>query len=236
MSERLYYIDDQWVTYEQAHNEYGYTYSRPESVELFNSNCESVIVRKDTDDNTFWDSDNHVWVSDISLLHLYKSVGVTTLYRSSTPIEYDSYSSDYSSLDAGYVRVGDCITPTYELYRTLGYTDHPCIDYYVKDAVPICWYDQITELYWDSQSKSWLREPPDYENGVVLVGQMPLIDRGERFDNIEMYEVNCLVLSDTFTVDNLFDNSVLLFVNDNNAIYTMASLDEEPSETYSYDD
>ena len=66
MSEQQFYINGNWYTYEEAHNQLGITRSRPESVTFLRDDFSEVTVRKDVDDNTFYDSENHVWHEDIN--------------------------------------------------------------------------------------------------------------------------------------------------------------------------
>ena len=88
MYERLYYIDEQWYSYEEAHNLFGMTKTKPQILQLYTSNLTEVSIRKDSD-GTLYNSATHTWVEDldsftppiycrVSEEHLYK--GCKDLY------------------------------------------------------------------------------------------------------------------------------------------------------------
>ena len=74
MNDTLYLINGSWITYEEAHD-LGYTLQKPNILTFYSTDLIETPVIQDTSDNTFYDSLNQQWVSDIDDLNLYKLVG-----------------------------------------------------------------------------------------------------------------------------------------------------------------
>lgn len=180
MSEdRLYYVHNQWLTYEQAHL-YGCTRVRPEILSLYTDTVQLVSIIKDVETNTYYDSENHTWVNSISDLHLYKRLNTIILYKGDQEVSYIGYTDDINSNSANYVEIDNTIVSIISLYNTEGITEHPCEDYIITDGEYISWYDPETELYWDNRDnkKLWSPDPPvisDESDYIIPPNPIPLI-------------------------------------------------------------
>ena len=187
MSEdRLYYINNNWYTYEQAHNLFGCTHIKPNTLTFYNSSNEAVTIRQDPSDNTLYDSANQRWVQDISDLNLYNKIGVITLYKSETPTTYNTYSDHLNSDTNEYIYYNDEYTLLDSLYTNYGITNYPCQSYYVENGNLLSWYDSNTELYWDNETKQWQDTAPEYGSDFSFIAQMNTMDYGETFDSMSM--------------------------------------------------
>ena len=155
--ERLFFINGNWYTYKQAHNLFGCTKRRPQMVTLYTSSLSPVVVIRDVDDSTFYYRDNHKWVSDISYLNLYKSLGKCGLYKGETQVNNECYSSSYYNTAISIVKFNSVITDLQTLYNSEGITQYKCA-VIQKDANgnslldrngnPLVWYDKNTKKYW----------------------------------------------------------------------------------------
>lgn len=223
--ERYYYINNSWITYEEAHNQYGYTLSVPEIITLYTQTCDPVNIRKDIDDNTYYDSENKQWVSNLSIFGLYKRIGNIILFMCEQPIVYTGYTDSIIGNTANYVEIEGSLVSIEYLYGHQGITEYQCSVYYVKSGEILSWYDSIKHLYWDINRHSWSAEPPDYGNELVLVGQMPTIDYGETFIHSQMVEIPFNIY--TMPLDNSLNEKILCPVS-GISLYTMNSMDNLP--------
>ena len=193
--ERRYYIEnaiteDKWLIYDDAHR-YGCTRSKPEILTFYTSNVNPVVVRRDVDTDTLFDTSiplPHDWVNDLSDFEspLYKKIGDITLYMGENPSIYVGYATSKNSTVAtlventshdGYISIKDGSDSLYELY---GITDHKCDNYYVQEGAVLVWYDSVEHLYWDNRpnKKIWVPEPPQIEvdttSNSILPNPIPL--------------------------------------------------------------
>ena len=170
-SEKQYYINGQWLTYEQAHNELGYTLTRPQILTFYTEDLIPVQVRKDISDNTLYDTVHKTWVTDIDDLNLYNKVGTVTLYKSEVPTTYDAYSNTLLSDIPYFISYNDDITSISYVYANEGFTPYPCQDYTVESGEIITWYDENLDLYWDTKTGQWLDSPPliEYPQNDVFI-------------------------------------------------------------------
>lgn len=161
MSDKLFYIDGEWLTYDQAHS-LGYTLKKPNILRLYNKDTSQVNVRQDVDDNTIYDDKNSQWVKDIGDINLYNLVGRTTLYNIDDPIEYIGYSDSLLSSSASHVAVLSSITSVDYLYNNSGITPYECQVYLAQSGKILVWYDPVKNKYWNNQDgqKKWMDSPP----------------------------------------------------------------------------
>lgn len=180
MSERLYYINNQWVTYEQAHNEYGYTNSRPEFVTFLRDDFSEVTVRKDVDDNTFYDIENHAWYEDINEFSptLYRQLDQITLYKCESSALYNCYTDTVKNDDPKFVSYDFEMTSLDDLYNNYGMTQYRCAPYIVNEGIVIAWYDGIEELYWNDREgyKRWQLTAPVPESPPVDASDFDILN------------------------------------------------------------
>ncbi len=106
MSTKEYYINGEWLTWDEVHN-LGYTLTPAELITVYDSKNNEFTLKKDTSDNTYYDSENKIWLSDITDLGVYKLLGTLTLYTSEVPNNYTCYANSELS-----------DTPTHILYNS----------------------------------------------------------------------------------------------------------------------
>lgn len=166
MSDRVFYINGQWLTYSQAHS-LGYTTQKPESVKFYTSDLTEVYLRKDVSDNTYYNSSTSEWLDDITDFGVYAFVGSSVMYRINDPIEYTCYSNTVKSDSFTHVIVDEALVPIDYLIDDEGLTTYPCQPYLMVDGVVTSWYDPEKELYWDNTDgkKKWSENPPVIAQG-----------------------------------------------------------------------
>ena len=186
--DKLYCINGEWMPYSDAHNIYGYTLSKAVQLTLYRQDTTTVNIRKDTSNDTLWDSPNHRWVGSIANLNLYQKLGKITLYKCESPTIYDSYNQALSSTTATHVDVESLIVPITELYETEGITTHPCKNYYTKDGEILCWYDDVENLYWNNKVgyKMWQQTPPGHEVDPIDMSDFDILNIDMR-PSLEQY-------------------------------------------------
>lgn len=168
MSDKLYYINGEWITYEQAHS-LGYTAQRPEVYTLYTSDGSPIVVRKDVSDNKFYDAEKQTWVTDIDDIPVYKLVDEVTLYVGEESATMSGYSNSFYSDIITNVIIDDNMKDISDLYDEYGVTDHKCNDYYVDEGEVLVWYDPSTSLYFDNRDgkKEWSETPPTIQKTTL---------------------------------------------------------------------
>ena len=180
MSEQRFYIGDRWYTYEEAHNLLGLTRSRPENVTFLKSDFSTVQIRKDVDDNTFYDYENKTWHDDINEFNypLYRSLGEITLYRCESATVYDCYTDTVKNNDPKFVDYDSTMTDLNWLYYKHGMTQYRCAPYIVNEGIVIAWYDGILGLYWNDRDgyRRWQLAAPVPESPPVDVSDFDILN------------------------------------------------------------
>lgn len=180
MGEQQFYINGNWYTYEEAHNQLGLTRSRPENVTFLKSDFSTVQIRKDVDDNTFYDTENHIWHEDINEFDppLYRSLGEITLYRCESATIYDCYTDTVKNDDPKFVSYDSEMTSLDDLYKDYGITQYRCAPYIVNEGIVVAWYDGILELYWNDREgyHRWQRAAPQPESPPIDVSDFDILN------------------------------------------------------------
>ena len=193
MSEQQFYVNGNWYTYEEAHNLLGLTRSRPENVTFLNSDFSTVQIRKDVDDNTFYDSENHIWHDDINEFShpLYRSLGEITLYRCEAASIHDCYTDTVKNDDPKFVNYDSEMTGLDDLYNNYGMTQYRCAPYIVSEGIVIAWYDGIKELYWNDREgyHRWQQSAPQPESPPVDVSDFDILNIDMR-PSLEQYTLS----------------------------------------------
>jgi len=166
MSDTLYLIDGNWLTYEEAHS-LGYTSQKPEIVTLYTDDLTQTQIIRDTSDGTFYNSSEHQWVTDIYDVGLYRKLDDITLYLCEESAQYQAYTDEYLSDIPTHVYFNDVMSDINTLYSTHGITTYQCESYYVKNGDLLIWYDPEEDKYWDNTNKKWLDDAPNTDNAVL---------------------------------------------------------------------
>lgn len=161
MNDILYLINGSWITYEEAHD-LGYTLQKPNILTFYSTDLIETPVIQDTSDNTFYDSINQQWVSDIDDLNLYKLVGDLIMFDGEMQHTFVAYSSSAFSDEVSHVYINNSFASIEDLHDNGGFTFNQCVDYIVDEGERLVWYDPNTELYWDNRDgrKLWVDTPP----------------------------------------------------------------------------
>ncbi len=213
MNDQEFYIRDRWYTYEEAHNLLGLTRSRPENVTFLKSDFSTVQIRKDVDDNTFYDAENHIWHNDINEFDppLYRSLGEITLYRCEAASIHDCYTDTVVNNDPKFVSYDSSLTLISDLYYRHGITKHRCMPYIMNSGNVVVWYDDIICLYWDDRSgkKQWLNHVDD---GVEESPHIDLesINRQHLVDRILSFEISVPELNDKHSLLESIDRQYIV--------------------------
>lgn len=192
MSEQRFYIGDRWYTYEEAHNLLGLTRSRPENVTFLKSDFSTVQIRKDVDDNTFYDYENKIWHDDINEFNypLYRSLGEITLYKCESATVYNCYTDTVKNDDPKFVNYDSTMTDLNWLYSKYGMTQYRCAPYIVNEGIVIAWYDGILGLYWNDRDgyRRWQLTTPVPESPPVDVSDFDILNIDMR-PSLEQYTI-----------------------------------------------
>lgn len=166
MSDSIYFINGEWLTYKQIHD-LGYTLQRPANDTFYTSDLSEVEVRRDTSDNTYYNASSHEWIDDITDLNLYRPIGTSTLYNIDSPLEFTGYSNSVKSDTPTHVVLEGSLVSVDYLTNNEGLTTYPCQPYLMVDGVVTSWYDPERELYWDNTDgkKKWSENPPVIAQG-----------------------------------------------------------------------
>lgn len=152
MADRLFYIDSNWLTYEQAHG-LGYSLLPQNIYTFYTVDNSSVSVRQDTSDSKFYDALNLRWVNDISDLSLYHKVRSNLLYYTGN-LSFKSigYSSSFYNKSVLYILYNSVISDLDVLYNSYGITLYMCTNIIVdSNGLPLVWHDSRTGLYFDNR-------------------------------------------------------------------------------------
>lgn len=178
MSDRQYLINNQWLSYDEAHNLYGMTILKPQIITLYTSDLNEVSVRKDVSDNTYYDVIAKSWVSDISLFSekLFLRLEESKLYKGSVEISSGfTFSDSIVNASPDYVDYNYNIVSIEDIKENYGITNYECVDYIIQDGELLAWYDSKTNMYWDDRpdKKEWTTSPPkitpDVENQDIYI-------------------------------------------------------------------
>lgn len=151
MADRLFYIDGSWLTYEQAHS-LGYSVLPQRLITFYTVNNTSVVIKQDSGDNTYYDSENRRWVADFADLNLYKKVKSNILFRGESSEEYSCYTSSINDKSYTHIFYNSLIRSTNYTYENYGITAYPCENIIADDSdSPIIWFDASTNKYFDDR-------------------------------------------------------------------------------------
>lgn len=153
----IYYINGQWLTYEQAHN-LGYTLQPATIINAVKADLTPVEVKKDS--GTYYNPELQEWNSDLSTLNVFVKSNDVVLYRGESSIALDGYAAN-ENVESSFVAVNAAIVPVNECYQRFGYTLQPCQDWLMEGGVVTAWFDPETELYWDDREKKWKQDAPE---------------------------------------------------------------------------
>ena len=208
MEERLYYINNSWLTYEQAHN-LGYSLLPQQKVALYTQSNEEVIVKRDVSDSTYYDKYNLRWVADFYDLDLYKYINTVKCYRGEAYDERRGYSHHVNDNAIRYVLYDDFITDLQYLYEHKGITTYKCSNIIsdVNDNV-VVWYDSRTNKYFDD------RDDRHYWTDAIVDVQVTMYDSSTNQPK-NIYED---AENETFYIDGLFVSRNEFYSHDNYGI------------------
>ena len=149
MQDKLFYINNEWLTYEQAHN-LGYTLTPSKLITLYSSDDSQVQVKKD-DSNQFYDSTNLTWVDDFNSLNLFNYINQITFYKGESSEEYRGYSNTVNNNSINCILYDGNISSLDDLYTNKGITTYPCTNIITYNNSPVVWFDSSTNKYFDDR-------------------------------------------------------------------------------------
>ena len=182
MAEKYYFVNNQWLTYAEAHA-LGYTQRKPNIYTCYTLSLTPVTIRQDVSDNTFYDSSHLTgrsdiqpwWPSDQSDREIYnKLTSSITIYRGEEPVQCNgSFSSSMFTRTPSHVNMNNSIVSLADLYRHQGITQYKCRNIYVEYGNALIWYDEQTQLYWDNQEgrKCWQPDMPSLRSTEMYDSQ-----------------------------------------------------------------
>jgi hypothetical protein len=151
MPDRMFYIEGSWLTYEQAHN-LGYSLLPQRLVTFYSISNDSVVIKQDSGDNTYYDSANHAWVVDFADLNLYKRVSNKTFYRGESSADYRCYIASITESTSNYLFCNTLIMTLSDAYDNYGITSYECENIILDSSEsPVVWFDLTTGKYFDDR-------------------------------------------------------------------------------------
>lgn len=147
----MFYIEGSWLTYEQAHS-LGYSLLPQRLVTFYSVSNDSVVIKQDSGDNTYYDSTNHAWVVDFADLNLYKRVSNKTFYRGESSADYRCYIASITESTTNYLFYNSLIRTLSDAYEKYGITSYECENIILDSSgSPIVWFDSTTGKYFDDR-------------------------------------------------------------------------------------
>lgn len=220
---RLFYVENEWVTYDQAHS-LGYSISPQKLITLYDRDNNRVTIRQDSSDNTYYDSSNCRWVSDFYDLALYKKVVTSTFYRGDFSIECSRFIGSITDTSPNYILYNSTIISLDDAYENYGITTYSCVPVITdKNNLQLVWYDTGTDKYFDDRDgfHRWVDSISDV--------RVTLYDSVSN-EHSYIYESD---VSDYFYIDGLFIDRVDFYSSDNNGIIREKLLVLRNKEVYS---
>lgn len=190
--EKYFWINDKWLTWEQAHYSLGYTKDKPNSVVAYDLNLVEHIIYQDKSDLTYWNgsswriefSETGYWLKTNTRDKLYLCEEQTTFDRYKNIIDTpELYSANIS------YPLNEKLYTYKHLHDMFGYTMTKSEVYLVMEGVIQAWYNRDEGMYWDNRSgkKLWTVAPPTITLDVppeVLPNPTPLV-KIDTFSEIE---------------------------------------------------
>ena len=208
MEERLYYINNSWLTYEQAHN-LGYSLLPQKKVTFYTQENESVVIKKDVSDNTYYDQPNLRWVSDFYELGLYSYVNIIKCYRGESHDIYRGYIGHITDTSISHILYNELITDLNYLYEHNGVTTYKCDNIIVDElGNPLVWYDSHT-----SNTKKYFDDRDDRHCWVTSIDDVhvTMYDSSTNLPK-QIYEDDS---NDSFYIDGSFVSRDDFYSHDN---------------------
>lgn len=147
----MFYIEDEWLTYEQAHR-LGYSLLPQRLITFYTASNQQIVVKQDSSDNTFYDRDNLIWVTDFAELNLYKRVKDSSYYRGESSSNYRRYIASISETSPSHILYDSYIISLSDAYENYGITSYPCKNIIVDSTgSPVVWFDSTTDKYFDDR-------------------------------------------------------------------------------------
>lgn len=225
MSAKLYFINGNWITYEEAHN-LGYSLYPQHLVDFYTANNIKVSVKQDSSDNTYYDSTSNIWVTDFADLGLYKKMSSLNYYRGETLSTYSCYLSSIYDSSSTYVLYDSSIISLNDAYEHYGITSYKCDNVIVYgNNIPVVWYDSITNKFFDDRD--------DYHRWVTDLDGVKVTSYNSSTNfSKDIYESDD---RDDFYIDGEFISRDNFYANSSNGIireYTFTFYNDTIFSTY----
>lgn len=208
MPDRMFYIEGSWLTYEQAHS-LGYSLLPQRLVTFYSVSNDSVVIKQDSGDNTYYDSVNHTWVVDFADLNLYKRVSNKTFYRGESSADYRCYTASITESTQNYLFYNSLIRTLSDAYEKYGITSYECENIILDSSgSPIVWFDSTTGKYFDD--RDW------FHRWVDSIGDEEVIMYdSSATESSQIYENEA---ADYFYIDDSFISRSEFYTYDNYGI------------------
>ena len=205
MPDRMFYIEGSWLTYEQAHS-LGYSLLPQRLVTFYSVSNDSVVIKQDSGDNTYYDSVNHTWVVDFADLNLYKKVRNKTFYRGESSADYRCYISSITESTPNYLFYNSLIRTLSDAYEKYGITSYECKNIILDSSgLPIVWFDSTTSKYFDDRD--------GFHRWVDSIGDEKVIMYdSSATESSQIYENEA---ADYFYIDDSFISRSEFYTHDN---------------------
>ena len=182
MPDRMFYIEGSWLTYEQAHS-LGYSLLPQRLVTFYSVSNDSIVIKQDSGDNTYYDITNHTWVVDFADLNLYKRVSNKTFYRGESSADYRCYIASITESTPNYIFYNSLIRTLSDAYEKYGITSYECENIILDSSgSPIVWFDSQTGKYFDDRDgfHRWVDSIGDEE---VVMYDSSAIESSQIYEN-----------------------------------------------------
>lgn len=166
-----YFVNGGWMSWDEAHNMYGYTRTPCIDITAYNSSLDAVTVRYEPSEDKYWFYGLGAWgwwfdASEITGMY-FQTSGDIQLYHGSSASMFEGYSNAYQGTTTAIGIGRSSIVDLADAYSQFGLTQYPCEDWIVLGGVVVAWYDSENDLYWDDRegAKAWTPTPPEVKGG-----------------------------------------------------------------------
>lgn len=204
----MFYIEGSWLTYEQAHS-LGYSLLPQRLVTFYSVTNDSIVIKQDSGDNTYYDSANHAWVVDFADLNLYKRVSNKTFYRGESSADYRCYIASITESTSNYLFYNSLIRTLSDAYEKYGITSYECENIILDSSeLPIVWFDSTTDKYFDDRDgfHRWVNSIGDEE---VIMYDSSATESSQIYEN---------EVADYFYINDSFISRDEFYTHDNYGI------------------
>ena len=162
-----YFYNNKWYTYNELHNQFGFTPSAANPLTLYDTDLGFYISWEYEDE--YWVVKDTKWYPYADLPYYIKTEDVESLWIAEKPLSLTIYRNAKEEL----VEYEESLKSVLELHDNYGITRTKSTIYTIDEGVVTSWYnaDEGEKPYWDNITKQWVKEYQrhDADSGYFLL-------------------------------------------------------------------